>query len=166
LPGDVASLSEEVDLYGVAGGIDGGLQPLPGTTVSMGGDGPFRGYADDELKLRSWARGVAELRVSPFAKRGSGISWSDRTRLGARIEAGWIQYLSMASWQGDNGGVSGKWIEKGAYAASLDFSLRQGFYWWSPDQSWIEIGYARPLARFDFGRRNDPYRFFFELQLR
>lgn len=165
LPGDKASISAMVDAYGSLGGVDSATV-FPGGSVSMGGAGPFSAYADDELNLRAWGRGVVELRASPFASRRGKVAWSDRTRVSSRIEAGWIQYLSKDEGFDSYGNWASGWMEKTGVAASWELGLGQGLVLpGRVDASWLELSYARPLVRHAFGRRNDPYRVSFRALL-
>ena len=160
---DRASLAAGVEGYGVFGGIDS-LYLFAGANRSMGGKAFFAGYADNDLRLRSWICATGELRVSPFAARRSRISWTDRTRIASRLEVGEVQYLSKIEGYDLRGVFTRAWTEKSTLAASWDLSLRQGFYL-DVEPSWLEIGVAIPLERLDFGRRNDPYRLYFGLQV-
>lgn len=165
LPGDKASISAMVDAYGSLGGVDS-TTVFPGGSVSMGGSGPFSAYADDELNLRAWGRGVVELRASPFASRRGKVAWSDRTRISSRIEAGWIQYLSKDEGFDSYGNWASGWMEKTGVAASWELGFGQGLVLpGRVDASWLELSYARPLVRHAFGRRNDPYRVSFRALL-
>ncbi len=165
LPGDLASVGLKLDGYGVFGGVDSSYA-YPGSYVSMGGDHPFQAYADNNLRLRSWARGTLGLALSPFASRRSKVQWPDRLRISSNLEEGWIQYLSIDKGYGGNGIKFIRWAEKTAYATSWTLSLRQGFYGFGNQPSWFEVGYARPLVHLEDGRRDDPYRWFANLQIR
>jgi len=159
---DLASLAAKFDAYGVVGGIDS-LDELPGSVSSMGGDAPFRGYADQYLDLRAFARATLELRMSPFATRSAKVSWHDRTRLALRLEAGGIQYLSLVQGYTRSGVKAAAWEERTAPALSWDLSVRQGFVVSNTATSWLEAGIAMPLTSIGEGRREDPFRLFFGL---
>jgi hypothetical protein len=153
--GDRASLTESVDAYGIAGGIIDSIV-VPNAFVAMGGTGPFRGYSDQELELRDWARIQTTLRVAPFLHRTLPLNALDRFHLAAHLEVGKIRYLVPGP------GIPRIW---NAMAASWDLSALQSFYLWNVNPSAVEVGIGQPLIRFIGSRRNDPYRLFFSLVL-
>jgi hypothetical protein len=153
--GDRASLTESVDAYGIAGGIIDSTV-VPNAYVAMGGTGPFRGYSDQELDLRDWARIQTTLRVAPFLHRTLPLNALDRFHFAAHLEVGEIRYLVPCPGTPRIGN---------GMAASWDLSALQSFYLWNVNPSALEVGIGQPLVRFVGSRRNDPYRLFFSLVL-
>ena len=159
--------------FGLGGGVFesvGGSNDyvlFPGTALPLGGKNSFSGYVDDNLDLRAWKKGSLELRTSPFARRSGKVRWMDRTRFGARLDVGEIQYR-YKSWYYIGPGNQPSWYENAkAIAASVEVGWRQGLVLpGRNDPSWFEIAFASPLARLDHERREDPFRLYFSAVLR
>jgi hypothetical protein len=131
--GSRLSCDLKVEGFTLPGAVGSDL-PTPYLQPSVGGETSFSGYPAGYARVNALAKGALELRASPWVNKRRKTAWYQRFGLGAKLEAGIVQYCST----GWNLG----------FPLSVEACLRQYFYLSPNRESLVYLKAGVPLVDF------------------
>jgi hypothetical protein len=132
-PGSRLSCDLKLDGFYLLGFVSPS-HPTPYLQPTIGGETSFSGYPAGYARVTTMARGALELRTNPLVNRNGKTAWYERLSLGAKIEAGVVQYFSSGAGLG--------------FPLSLEASLRYYFYLAPNRESIVYLKAGTPLNDF------------------